>query len=168
MIMNKPEDIKSSSFKTKEYLPGNTSYLSSDSLNMISQLANELYREDAKEASMNNRIVMKKTDFSVDSGNNGDSAYYFLPGYQSAPYTKQMSTPYYKPALDVYSIRKDFPILQRRINGKPLVWLDNAATTQTYCICNVTGAGFKLIGQAVISSFFKVYFFYHTTTSLPW
>jgi cysteine desulfurase/selenocysteine lyase len=137
MIMNKPEDIKSSSFKTKEYLPGNTSYLSSDSLNMISQLANELYREDAKEASMNNRIVMKKTDFSVDSGNNGDSAYYFLPGYQSAPYTKQMSTPYYKPALDVYSIRKDFPILQRRINGKPLVWLDNAATTQKpICVIN--------------------------------
>ncbi|HOJ11487.1 MAG TPA: cysteine desulfurase [Clostridiales bacterium] len=41
-----------------------------------------------------------------------------------------MSTFYYKPGLDVYSIRKDFPILQRRINGKPLVWLDNAATTQ--------------------------------------
>lgn len=27
-------------------------------------------------------------------------------------------------------IRKDFPILQRKINGKPLVYLDNAATSQ--------------------------------------
>ncbi|MDR1471149.1 MAG: cysteine desulfurase [Synergistaceae bacterium] len=27
-------------------------------------------------------------------------------------------------------IRADFPILSERVNGKPLVWLDNAATTQ--------------------------------------
>jgi len=32
--------------------------------------------------------------------------------------------------LDVESIRKDFPILKRIINGKPLVYLDNAATSQ--------------------------------------
>ena len=32
--------------------------------------------------------------------------------------------------LNVEEIRKDFPILQRKINGKPLVYLDNAATTQ--------------------------------------
>ena len=34
-------------------------------------------------------------------------------------------------ALDIQSIRKDFPILQREVNGKPLVYLDNAATSQT-------------------------------------
>jgi SufS family cysteine desulfurase len=27
-------------------------------------------------------------------------------------------------------VRKDFPILRQKVNGKPLVWLDNAATTQ--------------------------------------
>jgi cysteine desulfurase/selenocysteine lyase len=32
--------------------------------------------------------------------------------------------------LDVLQIRRDFPILQERVNGRPLVWLDNAATTQ--------------------------------------
>lgn len=32
--------------------------------------------------------------------------------------------------LDLAKIRQDFPILQRLINGKPLVYLDNAATTQ--------------------------------------
>lgn len=32
--------------------------------------------------------------------------------------------------LDAYAIKKDFPILQEKINGKPLIWLDNAATTQ--------------------------------------
>lgn len=32
--------------------------------------------------------------------------------------------------LEVSEIRKDFPILSRTINGKPLVYFDNAATTQ--------------------------------------
>jgi cysteine desulfurase/selenocysteine lyase len=33
--------------------------------------------------------------------------------------------------LNIDNIRKDFPILKRKINGKPLVYLDNAATSQT-------------------------------------
>ncbi|WP_290698629.1 cysteine desulfurase [Lacinutrix sp.] len=33
--------------------------------------------------------------------------------------------------LDINKIRKDFPILQRKVNGKPLVYFDNAATSQT-------------------------------------
>ncbi len=32
--------------------------------------------------------------------------------------------------LDVKNIRKDFPILDRKIHGQPLVYLDNAATSQ--------------------------------------
>ena len=31
----------------------------------------------------------------------------------------------------IEKIRKDFPILQRTVNGKPLVYFDNAATSQT-------------------------------------
>jgi cysteine desulfurase/selenocysteine lyase len=34
------------------------------------------------------------------------------------------------PRLDVAALRRDFPILTERVNGKPLVYLDNAATTQ--------------------------------------
>lgn len=33
--------------------------------------------------------------------------------------------------FDVENIRTDFPILMREVNGKPLVYLDNAATSQT-------------------------------------
>jgi cysteine desulfurase/selenocysteine lyase len=33
-------------------------------------------------------------------------------------------------AMDLERIRKDFPILASRVHGKPLVYLDNAATTQ--------------------------------------
>ncbi len=35
-----------------------------------------------------------------------------------------------KPAFDVNAVRKDFPILREFVNGRPLIWLDNAATTQ--------------------------------------
>ena len=33
--------------------------------------------------------------------------------------------------IDVKKIRKDFPILERQVNGYPLVYFDNAATSQT-------------------------------------
>ncbi|MHA7841933.1 MAG: aminotransferase class V-fold PLP-dependent enzyme [Winogradskyella sp.] len=33
--------------------------------------------------------------------------------------------------LDIQKIRKDFPILNRTVNGKPLIYFDNAATSQT-------------------------------------
>lgn len=35
-----------------------------------------------------------------------------------------------RPVLDVSRIRRDFPILKELVHGKPLVYLDNAATTQ--------------------------------------
>ena len=43
-----------------------------------------------------------------------------------------MATPIHEPTVvfDVERIREDFPILQRSVRGKPLVYLDNAATTQ--------------------------------------
>ena len=33
--------------------------------------------------------------------------------------------------IDISAVRKDFPILNREVNGRPLVYLDNAATSQT-------------------------------------
>ena len=45
---------------------------------------------------------------------------YALPGVQSKNPTH----------FDVYRVRNDFPVLRQNVNGKPLVWLDNAATTQ--------------------------------------
>jgi cysteine desulfurase / selenocysteine lyase len=32
--------------------------------------------------------------------------------------------------FDANAVKRDFPILQERVHGRPLVWLDNAATTQ--------------------------------------
>jgi cysteine desulfurase / selenocysteine lyase len=33
-------------------------------------------------------------------------------------------------SFDAEALKRDFPILRERVNGRPLVWLDNAATTQ--------------------------------------
>jgi len=35
-----------------------------------------------------------------------------------------------RPPFDINAVRRDFPILQERVHGRPLVWFDNAATTQ--------------------------------------
>ena len=42
-------------------------------------------------------------------------------------------------------LRDDFPILNQEVNGKPLVYLDNAATTQKPKA--VIDRGFKLSGR---------------------
>ena len=41
---------------------------------------------------------------------------------------ERVSTPATK--LDVEAVRSDFPLLHQEVYGKPLVYLDNAATTQ--------------------------------------
>ena len=33
--------------------------------------------------------------------------------------------------IDIFKIREDFPILSRKVNGKNLIYFDNAATSQT-------------------------------------
>lgn len=36
----------------------------------------------------------------------------------------------FDPGFDIEAVRRDFPILDQRVNGKPLVYLDNAASSQ--------------------------------------
>ncbi len=62
--------------------------------------------------------------------------YYFLteagrPGQPDAGQLPGLSTAStnLRP-FDVQLIRQEFPILQERVNGRPLIWFDNAATTQ--------------------------------------
>ncbi|MDN5417845.1 MAG: cysteine desulfurase [Acinetobacter sp.] len=62
------------------------------------------------------------------------SGYYFLqsPTIEAVRPHSDVQIPAnaqnYQP-IDILQIRRDFPILQERVNGKQLVWLDNAATT---------------------------------------
>jgi cysteine desulfurase/selenocysteine lyase len=47
-----------------------------------------------------------------------------------APVTPALSKPLRQAIFDPYAVRREFPILNERIHGRRLVWLDNAATTQ--------------------------------------
>jgi len=57
-------------------------------------------------------------------------SYYFLrePTVPSPASLPSASAPA-APVFDVESVRRDFPALHQQVNGKPLIWLDNAATT---------------------------------------
>ena len=69
-----------------------------------------------------------------------NSSYYFLQGLPSTeldsikqspatPTTQSFATSSH-PAFNADLVRKDFPILSEQVNGKQLIWFDNAATTQ--------------------------------------
>jgi cysteine desulfurase/selenocysteine lyase len=58
------------------------------------------------------------------SSSMGIQAYEFIPGLEPAELGIS------KRPLDPNLIRRDFPILQEQVHGRPLIWLDNAATTQ--------------------------------------
>ncbi|GAB4962484.1 hypothetical protein MAHJHV54_49060 [Mycobacterium avium subsp. hominissuis] len=45
----------------------------------------------------------------------------------------------------VAAIRSDFPILKETVNGKPLIWFDNAATSKTSCSSRNCGTGSVLV-----------------------
>jgi cysteine desulfurase/selenocysteine lyase len=52
-----------------------------------------------------------------------------IPGLQSPPGVPALPGFAARP-FDPRTVRRDFPILQERVHGRPLIWLDNAATTQ--------------------------------------
>ena len=52
--------------------------------------------------------------------------YYFIDAPAAVPQVPADA----RPPFDVLAIRRDFPILAERVNGRPLIWFDNAATTQ--------------------------------------
>lgn len=52
------------------------------------------------------------------------------PGHEFIPSTAQnLGTSRAVAGFDIHQVRRDFPILQEQINGRPLIWFDNAATT---------------------------------------
>ena len=58
-------------------------------------------------------------------------AYYFLEhADKGRPAERQPAQQGLGSPFDAGAIRRDFPILEERVNGRQLVWLDNAATTQ--------------------------------------
>ena len=67
-------------------------------------------------------------DVPVSRASGGDVPRYFIDDAHAAEPQGQLYRGAHPP-FDVNAIRRDFPILQERVNGKQLVWFDNAATT---------------------------------------
>jgi cysteine desulfurases, SufS subfamily len=108
----------------------------------VSRLANSMYAnkkipaaEAQPEVAMDQNKEEPPADTSLESDSPvidtpaADSGYYFIPKSQSetASGPSPLRT---NESIAIQSIRKDFPILQQQVNGKPLIWFDNAATTQ--------------------------------------
>ena len=75
------------------------------------------------------------TPFAVPSGSTPESAvpgssFYFLDDKNGGFNEQALALGSAHPPFDVHTLRRDFPILKERVNGYPLAWLDNAATTQ--------------------------------------
>ncbi|MCO8600778.1 family 2A encapsulin nanocompartment cargo protein cysteine desulfurase, partial [Burkholderia cenocepacia] len=67
-------------------------------------------------------------DVPASRASGADVPRYFIDDAQAAEPHGQLHRGAHPP-FDVNAIRRDFPILQERVNGKQLVWFDNAATT---------------------------------------
>ncbi|MEM5404903.1 MULTISPECIES: family 2A encapsulin nanocompartment cargo protein cysteine desulfurase [Paraburkholderia] len=67
------------------------------------------------------------------AGTGQHTHYVFENARQRAPADAQYGAtplaPSAHPPFEVNAVRRDFPILQERVNGKQLIWFDNAATT---------------------------------------
>ncbi len=73
----------------------------------------------------------------AQEANASGQTFYFLDSSAAPVEFTQSETLAYKeiapsahPQFDVNAVRRDFPILQERVNGHQLVWFDNGATTQ--------------------------------------
>jgi len=86
------------------------------------------------------QLIAAEFNFSTFESNAGsrsaspapDSRFYFLHSDAQPVFgnlAKQGQFAAESQGFDVHAIRRDFPILQERVNGRPLVWFDNAATT---------------------------------------
>lgn len=98
--------------------------------NALSALASRSFALPG-EAELKQALATVPNSLSGPAPGIGGSAFYFLqdlPALTKNPQLAALSSAY--PAFDVHAVRRDFPILQERVNGYPLAWLDNAATTQ--------------------------------------
>ena len=119
--------------------PGNTEALAlsgtdAPGAGALGALSNSNLRPSAHGAPLPAAPAQKEAPLNVPPSAGGfspsapGSHYYFLDESRISSARTIPSAP--QPGYDVYAVRRDFPILDQRINGHPLIWLDNAATTQ--------------------------------------
>ncbi|MFZ3088601.1 MAG: family 2A encapsulin nanocompartment cargo protein cysteine desulfurase [Methylotenera sp.] len=89
--------------------------------------------DDPYQAELNQLLAGNGQSGISSAGSSQTSAtpYYFLqesPHHKDATLAAPVASVH--PPFDANLVRKDFPILRELVNGCPLIWFDNAATTQ--------------------------------------
>jgi len=89
--------------------------------------------DDPYQAELNQLIgglTSPSSIFSAGSSQTSANLYYFLQESSSQQTVPPQLPAAAHPPFDANLVRKDFPILRELVNGRPLIWFDNAATTQ--------------------------------------
>jgi cysteine desulfurase / selenocysteine lyase len=127
------KDLTDLSAAQLQYVPGFESQLDIGNLlggMEIPQQAqlNSLFANTSTKPAVTDLGAVNSASINKAMPNNG---YYFL---QDLPaFTQNSNLPLAQsahPPFDANLVRKDFPILRELVNGRPLIWFDNAATTQ--------------------------------------
>ncbi len=117
--------IPTSPFSDNGLSPGN--------FNQLPYQQEQSFEKELRDTLNKINIVPVVPQLPFGSGQHvSEPSYYFLktvPSQFSASRSSGASG-IINPPFDVNIIRQDFPILKERVNGKQLIWLDNAATTQ--------------------------------------
>lgn len=104
----------------------------------MDQLAKELYQSSFDLPSSPNEMQAVEHSFGAlqpdgismpDNTIEAASQYYFFP-YETSRIINIHGTPGLNGLWDVEQIRRDFPALNQKVHGKPLIWFDSAATSQ--------------------------------------
>jgi len=112
------------------------------SLNQLPLQSDQPFEAELKEALKSIPTSELSSQLPYSNSALSESSFYFLSGSNYFPAKEALQgsdknilddksyNGSARPPLNFNLIKQDFPILQERINGKPIIWLDNAATTQ--------------------------------------
>ncbi|MEY3289012.1 MAG: hypothetical protein RLZZ419_1254 [Pseudomonadota bacterium] len=109
--------------------PGLASSFASLDASLIAGLSPEIYGLPGEAELLKFFTPLPASSASTLENPGSGSAFYFLDELKSGGFNAPGLGSAH-PLFDVHAVRRDFPILQERVNGYPLAWLDNAATTQ--------------------------------------
>ena len=132
LALSKP-DFASVEALQLQYASGESSFRSNDlALDQLLGGMDNPYEKELNNLlggmSPNHTAVTSAASGANNLGKAGRSPYYFL---QDLPTNQTAQLPVSgHPPFDANLVRKDFPILGELVNGRPLIWFDNAATTQ--------------------------------------
>jgi cysteine desulfurase/selenocysteine lyase len=119
-----------SGIPTSTSTPGLTGSLADLDASLIAGLSPEVYGLPGEAELQKLFAPFSAPSGSIPISTGSSPSFYFLDELKTGGLNAQApSLASAHPPFDVHALRRDFPILKERVNGYPLAWFDNAATT---------------------------------------